>query len=88
MIEEAAGFLPLWMFLSAIFGFMVGEVLGDQIRLRKYLEQANAELREQLQKAQPCESSLQRTLDQQRRVINDIHKRLVAVTKGLQKPVA
>jgi hypothetical protein len=88
MIEEAADFIPLWMMLSAFAGFIVGEALGGQARVRKYLEQANAELREQLRKAQPDPSSLQRMLNQQRGVINDIHKRIVAVTKGLQKPTA
>jgi hypothetical protein len=88
MIEESADFLPMWMLLSALFGFMAGEALGGQARVRKYLEQANADLREQLRNAQPVESRLHRTLNQQRRVINDIHKRIVAVTKGLQKPPA
>ena len=85
MIDEAAAFLPLWMLLSAIAGFMAGEALGGQVRVRKYLEQANAELRDQLGKNQLDPSDLQRELTQQRRVINDIHNRIVAVTKGLQK---
>jgi hypothetical protein len=85
MIEETADFLPIWMLLSAIFGFMAGEALGGQVRVRRYLEQENAELRDQLRKAQPDRSDLQRQLDQQRRVINDIHKRIAAVTKGLRK---
>ena len=73
------------MVLSAAFGFLIGEAYGDQTRHRKCLEQANADLRDQLQNAQPCASSLQGALDQQRRVINDIHKRVVAVTKSLEK---
>ena len=87
MIEQAADFLPIWMVLSAAFGFIVGEAYGDQARHRKCLEQANADLRDQLQNAQHRSTNLQQTaLDQQRRVINDIHKRIVAVSKGLQKP--
>ena len=31
-------------------------------------------------------TNLRSALDQQCRVINDIHKRVIAVTKGLQKP--
>ena len=85
MIDESAAVLPLWMLLSATFGFMIGEALGGQARVRKYLEQANDDLREQLQEAHSGAPDLQRTLSQQRRVINDIHKRIVAVTKGLQK---
>jgi hypothetical protein len=88
MIEEAQDFIPFWMLLSAAFGFIVGEACGGQARLRKYLEQANAELRNQLQNAQPCSTNLQCALDQQRRVINDIHKRIVAVSKGLEKPTS
>jgi hypothetical protein len=88
MIDESAAVLPLWMLLSATFGFMIGEALGGQARVRKYLEQANEDLREQFQQVQSNQPTLQRTLDQQRRVINDIHKRIVAVTKGLQKPAS
>ena len=88
MIDESAAVLPLWMLISAAFGFMVGEAVGGQARVRKYLEQANDDLREQLQAAQPTPSTLQQELSQQRRVINDIHKRIAAVTKGLQKPTS
>jgi len=86
MIDESAAVLPLWMLLSATFGFMIGEALGGQARVRKYLEQANDDLRDQLQQAQSGAPDLRRALGQQRRVINDIHKRIVAVTKGVQKP--
>ena len=85
MIDESAAVLPLWMLISATFGFMIGEAVGGQARIRKYLEQANDDLRDQLQEAQPGAPDLQRELGQQRRVINDIHKRIVAVTKGVQK---
>jgi len=88
MIDESAAVLPIWMLISAAFGFMVGEALGGQARVRKYLEQANDDLREQLQEARPNTPGLQRELAQQRHVINDIHKRIAAVTKGLQKPAS
>jgi len=89
MIDESAAVLPLWMLLSAAFGFMIGEALGGQARVRKYLEQANDDLRDQLQAARPPGlSKLKQELDQQRHVINDIHKRIAAVTKGLQKPTS
>jgi methylthioribose-1-phosphate isomerase len=88
MIDESAAVLPLWMLLSAAFGFMIGEALGGQARLRKYLDQANEDLREQLEETRPGAPSLQRELDRQRHVINDIHKRVVAVSKGLEKPAA
>ena len=88
MIDESTAVLPLWMVLSAAFGFIVGEICGDQARLRKCLEQVNADLRDQLQKAQACAPTLQRTLDQQRKVINDIHRRNCRVPKGLEKPAS
>ena len=53
MIDESAAVLPIWMLISAAFGFMLGEALGGQARVRKYLEQANDDLREQLQAARP-----------------------------------
>jgi hypothetical protein len=58
MIEESAAFLPIWMVISAAFGFMIGEAYGDQARHRKCLEQANADLRDQLQTSQPCASTV------------------------------
>jgi methylthioribose-1-phosphate isomerase len=88
MIDESAAVLPIWMLISAAFGFMLGEALGGQARVRKYLEQANDDLREQLQAARPATPNLEQELRQQRRVINDIHKRIAAVTKGLQKPTS
>ena len=83
MIEQTADFIPIWMLLSATFGFLVGEACGDLARHRKCLEQNNAELRDQLQ--QPRSPDLHRELAQQRKVINDIHRRVVAVSKGLEK---
>jgi hypothetical protein len=88
MIEEAQAVLPIWILLSAVLGFLVGETCGEQLCHRKYLEQANADLRDQLQNTQPCAPTLQSALDQQRRVINDIHKRVIAVSKGLEKPTS
>ena len=85
MIEESADFIPIWMLLSAAFGFLIGEAFGDSRRHRQCLEQANEELREQLQNNPSNTTLLRSALDQQRRVINDIHKRVLVVTKGLEK---
>ena len=82
MIEEAQDFIPIWMLLSAAFGFLIGEARGDSTRHRKCLEQINDDLRDQIEKA---EEKVQRELNRQRAVINDIHKRMTVVTKGLQK---
>jgi len=83
--ESAADFLPIWMLLSAVFGFLIGDAFGDSTRHRKCLEQANEDLRNELEKPAACEEPLRRALKQQRGVINDIYKQIVAVTKALQK---
>jgi len=85
MIEELAAALPIWMLMSAALGFMIGEACGDNSRHRKCLEQANEELRHELEKAHGNEEPLLRELKRQRGEINDIHKHVVAVTKALQK---
>ena len=85
MIEESQAVIPMWMLLSAAFGFLAGEAFGDSRRHRKCLEEANADLRDQLQNNQSSVPNLQSELDQQRHVVNDIHKRVVAVTKALEK---
>ncbi len=38
MIEKLADPIPIWMVLSAAFGFLLGELAGDYNRRRKYLQ--------------------------------------------------
>ena len=78
MIEKAADFLPIWMVLTAAFGFLVGGACGDLRRHRRCLQQTNDELRDRLEKVTPDTRPIQR-------VLNDLHKRLMAVSKGLEK---
>ena len=85
MTENPADFIPIWMILSAAFGFLLGEVSGDSSRHRKCLQEANEELRDRLQEANTDTEPIQRALKEQRGVINDIHSRLLAVSKGLGK---
>lgn len=85
MIDESAAVLPMWMLLSAAFGFIIGDALGDNFRHRKCLEQSNEDLRDELEKARIDREPLHRELKQQRGIINDIHKQVTAVTKDLQK---
>ena len=56
MIEEAQDFIPIWMLLSAAFGFMIGDAFGDQTRHRQCLEEANEDLRDQLSRLSVCQS--------------------------------
>ena len=85
IISEATAVIPIWMVLSAAFGFLVGDAFGDCIRHRKDLKQANDELRDQLEKASAGEEPLDRELKHQRAVLHDVHRRIVAVSKGLEK---
>jgi len=84
MIEKTADFIPIWMVLSAGLGFLIGELCGDYNRHRKCLQRENDELRDRLEAA-PNGRPIQRALKEQRGVINDIHRRLMAVSKGLEK---
>ena len=85
MIENSADTLPIWMILSTAFGFLIGELCGDHRRHRKCLQEANEELRDRIQEPAADPKLLQRALKEQRGVINDIHKHLLAVSKGLEK---
>ena len=86
MIDESAAVLPIWMLLSAAAGFMLGEAIGDSRRHRKCLDETNDDLRDQLQKARAaCKESLHQELKRLRGEINDIHKHVLAVSKGLEK---
>jgi hypothetical protein len=85
MTDNPADFVPIWMILSAAFGFIIGEVCGDHSRHRKCLQEANEELRNRLEEAATDMKPIQRALKEQRGVINDIHSRLLAVSKGLEK---
>jgi hypothetical protein len=85
IIEDPGTFLPIWIVLSAAFGFIVGDGFGESIGRRNCLEQTNAELRDQLEKARASEEPLRSELKGLRGEINDIHKRVVAVSKGLGK---
>jgi len=85
MTDDPAAFIPIWMLLSAAFGFIIGEACGDNFRHRKCLEQANDDLREELANPRLTEKRLLRELRQQRGEINDIHKQILAVSKALKK---
>jgi hypothetical protein len=70
--------------LVAAFGFIAGDAFGDSRRHRKCLEQANEQLRNELEKTANREEPLLREL-KQRGIINDIHKQVLAFAKPLQK---
>ncbi len=85
MIEHSADFLPLWMLIAVGFGFLAGELCGDHRRHLACMQQANEQLRDQLENTTVDTQPIKRALKEQRGVINDIHRRLVAVSQGLEK---
>jgi len=84
MIDESSAVLPLWMLLSATFGFMIGEAFGGQAVFASISSRpmriSASNSRGHNPAHRPCNvPSISRS-----KVINDIHRRLVTVTKGLE----
>ena len=48
MIEGIPDYLPIWMLLSVILGFMIGWACGDEYRRRVHAEEQVSELSEEL----------------------------------------
>lgn len=88
MIENSADYLPIWMLMSAAFGFMIGDAFGDSRRHRRCLEQANEDLHDALEKARVGEEPLLQELKHQHGMISDIHRYLLPVSKGPEKPTS
>lgn len=84
-MNEAIASIPLWMLLMAAFGFIIGWSLGEEIARRRAAEERVDELREQLAAADPAIPSQDRQLKEIRRVLNDVHRLIHAVSKGLEK---
>ena len=62
------------MLIFIALGLMIGMALGDEARRRKNAEEQLEDLREQLVQSREI-----------RAVLNDTHRRVVAVSKGLEK---
>jgi hypothetical protein len=83
--ESIVDVFPIWMLFSAAFGFMIGQACGDYYRHRKCLEEANEELRDRLEQTQAGDESVSLAIQRQRGILHDIHKHVLAVSKGLEK---
>jgi hypothetical protein len=84
MIEDTASFVPIYMLLSVTVGFMIGMALGDETRRRKNAEGRVEDLSQRLEKASFAtapEGQIKKILY----IVADIHKQVLAVSKGLQK---
>jgi hypothetical protein len=73
------------LLLAAASGLTIGWVGGQQVCRRKNAEAMVADLRQQTAPASSPDK-IQRQLKQIRSVLNDTHKHIVAVSKGMQKP--
>ena len=76
-----------FMLLAVALGFMIGWVCGEQVAYRVSAEAMVQELRERLEQAS-SETSQHRQLNEMRRILNDAHKHITAVSKALKKPAA
>ena len=83
-MSESTAVMPLWGMIFIALGLMIGMALGDEVRRRKNAEEQVEDLRDQLKRAPvPLQ---ERQLREMRSVLNDAHKHILAVSKGLEKP--
>jgi septal ring factor EnvC (AmiA/AmiB activator) len=85
-MKDNTVWILLYMLLAAAFAYMVGWISGDQVSRRKSAEQQLAELTSYLPRIWSSTSDQQLELKQIRSVLNDAHKQIVAVSKGLKNP--
>jgi hypothetical protein len=82
-MSESIAVMPLWGLIFTALGLMIGMALGDEVRRRKNAEEQVEDLRDRLKRAPvPLQD---RQLKEIRSVLNDAHKHILAVTKGLEK---
>ena len=74
-----------WVLLFTSFGFFIGWVLGDQVCRCRNAEEQVEELRERLEEACSQKQDQDLELKQMRSVLNDTHRLVHAVSKGLEK---
>ena len=72
--------------LAAGVGLTLGWTCGQQVRRRKNAEAMVADLRQHLPSAGSIDKVQDRQLKEMRRVLNDAHKHILAVSKDLPKP--
>ena len=81
MTENTASIL-VWMLLVFSLGFMIGWTGGELRSRSRCAEEKVEDLRDQLEEAATLDSQLR----EMRSVLNDAHKRILDVSKGLEKP--
>ncbi len=74
--------------LSVGLGLIAGWTCGDEVRRRKNAEAKVEDLRQHLQHACSGAPTQERQLKEMRSILNDAHKHILAVSKGLKNPPA
>jgi signal transduction histidine kinase len=82
-VTEDTVYILLWMLIVFILGFIIGRALGEELSRRRCAEEKVEDLRDQLIHAEA--PALDRRLRQMHGTLNDAHKLILAVSKGLQK---
>ena len=72
--------------LAAGVGLTLGWACGQQVCRRKNAEAMVVDLRRHVPSAATIDKAQDRQLKEMRSVLNDAHKHILAVSKGLQKP--
>ena len=81
-MSEATVLALFYMFLSACLGFVVGWVCGEQLAHRRNAEAQVEDLLERLE----CVSTHMQQLKEISTVLNDVHKHILTVSKGIENP--
>ena len=74
--------------LSVGLGLMLGWICGDEVRRRKNAEAKAEDLHLHPEQAASQAPTPERQLREIRKVLNDTHKQITAVSKALKKPAA
>ena len=70
-------YILLWMLIVATFGFVIGWAFGEELGRRRCAEEKVEDLCDQLEQA----TTLNSHLKEMRSVLNDAHKRILALVK-------
>ena len=79
-MNEGNSYTLLYMLMAVALGFMMGWGFGEQTARKHSAEDLIGELRDRLHSS----TDLTRQLKQLQAVLNDLHKKVSAVSKGLE----
>jgi hypothetical protein len=85
-MKENTAWILTYMLIVAAFAYVIGWVSGEYVCRCKNAEERVAELRDQLENARSGSQAREHQSKEMRSVLNDVHKHVVAVSKGLKIP--